>query len=127
MIVRIALIAFCLVWFCNFIILSKVYDVSDYEQFKAFWRWRGIIYDGMFFIMSLVFFLLMGLLLRLNMILERALACFMTIITAGSFIDKAFFKIADYMISDIVLIVLGIITSVIIYGKDRRRIKKFID
>lgn len=125
MIVRIALIAFCLLWFGNFIVLSRVYDVSDYEQFKSFWRVRGIIYDGMFFCMSLLFFLLMGLLARWNMTLERSMACFMTIITAGSFIDKAFFKIADYMISDIVLIVLGVITSVILYGKDRRRNKEF--
>lgn len=57
--------------------------------------------------------------------IEKALACFMVIITAGSFIDKAFFKIADYMIyGDTVLVILGIVVSVILYGKDRRRNRK---
>lgn len=120
------MVVFCLIWFCNFIVLTRIYDVADYEQFKAFWNARGILYDGLFFTMSLVVFLLLGLLPSWNMAFERAVACFMTIITAGSFVDKAFFKIADYMYSDIVLIVLGIIASVILYGKDRRRNKELI-
>lgn len=115
-----ALIAFGLLWFCNFIVLKRFYDVTDYEQFKAFWKARGILYDGMFFVISLILF-------RSWKGLERAIACFMVIITAGSFIDKAFFMTADYMYADIVLIVLAIIASGTVYGRDKRGTKELVN
>lgn len=110
----VAIICFMLLWFLNFIVLSMLYDVTVYDEYVKFWNVRGILYDGMFFSISFILFLSWkGV--------ERVLACFMSIITAGSFIDKAFFKIADYVYSDFVLVILSIIVSVIVYGKDRRR------
>lgn len=111
------LIAFILLWFLNFAVLGKVYDTTVYAEYISFWRTRGILYDGMFFSISLILFLSWkGI--------EKSLACFMVIITAGSFIDKAFFRIADYIYGDLVLVLLAIIVSVILYGKDRSRIRK---
>lgn len=113
----VTLFVFVSLWFLNFIVLSEIYDTSIYSEYISFWTLRGILYDGMFLSISLILFL------SWNGI-EKAIACFMVIITAGSFIDKAFFKIADYLYSDIVLIILGIIVSVIVYGKDRSRFRK---
>lgn len=114
------LIGFILLWFLNFAVLGKVYDTTVYAEYISFWRTRGILYDGMFLAISMLLFLSWkGI--------EKALACFMVIITAGSFVDKAFFRIADYMYGDIVLIILGIIVAAIIYGKDRKGIRKSVD
>lgn len=108
------LIAFIILWFLNFAVLGKVYDTTVYAEYISFWRTRGILYDGMFFSISLILFLSWkGI--------EKALACFMVIITAGSFIDKAIFKITDFLYGDIVLIILGIIVSVVVYGRTRKR------
>lgn len=115
---QIALIAFVLCWFGNSVVLGKFYDVTVYDEYLAFWRTRGILYDGMFLSMSVIlFYTWRGFL--------KAGACFMVIITAGSFIDKALYRVVDYMYSDIVLVILGIIVSIIVYGRDRKRSSEF--
>ncbi len=108
----VAITCFITLWFLNSILLARFYDVSIYEEFIMFWNTRGILYDGMFLSLSVILFTSWkGI--------EKALACFMTIITAGSFVDKAFFKIADYVYSDFVLVFLGITVSAILYGKTK--------
>lgn len=113
------LIAFILLWFLNFAVLGKVYDTTVYAEYISFWRTRGILYDGMFFSISLILFLSWkGI--------EKALACFMVIITAVSFIDKALFRITDYVHGDLVLIILSILVSAIAYERDKSRIGKSV-
>lgn len=108
------LITFVLLWFTNFVVLKRFYDVSVYEEYLLFWKMRGILYDGMFFCISLILFLSWkGI--------ERALACFMVIITAGSLIDKSLFNITGYAFGDIVLVILGLMVSVILYGRSSIR------
>lgn len=110
----IVLIAFIALWFTNFALLSRVYDVTVYDQYVAFWKMRGILYEGMFFSIALLLFLSWkGI--------EKALACFMVIVTAGSVVDKTFFNLTGYVYGDIVLVILAIITSYIVYGRDRKR------
>lgn len=103
-----------MVWFLNSVILKRIYDVSVYDQYLVFWNTRGALYDALFACTSFTFTgLTKGKL--------KALAVFMFIITLGSFLDKALFKIADYMYSDIVLIISGVIVAVLIYKRDERR------
>lgn len=53
--------------------------------------------------------------------LAKAFACFAIIMIAGSIVDKVFFNISSYVGGDAVLIILGVIASFIIYGRDRDR------
>lgn len=107
----VVLIGFVVLWFVNFALLSRIYDTTIYEEYLSFWRMRGVLYDGMFFCISMILFLSWkGA--------EKALACFMVIVTMGSLVDKAIFSITDYAFGDIVLVILGIIISVIVYGRE---------
>lgn len=79
-----------------------------------FWEVRSVIYELMFLSLSIVCFIQ-------GNGLVKALSCFAIIMVAGSIVDKVFFRITDYNFGDIVLVFLGIITSVAIYGRTRKR------
>lgn len=117
--VKIVLILLCLVWFLNFWFLSHYFDTSTQEGFASFWKWRSVLYDSTFFLVCLALFV--------NFIgLNRAIACFMVIVTAGSVFDKAVFSIAGYVFGDIILIGLGLTVSAISYARDRRKFKESV-
>jgi hypothetical protein len=109
-----AIIGFVLLWFLNYSILQNVYDVSVYEQYLQFWKARGIIYDSMFCCVALLLFVsYRGV--------EKALSCFMVVVTLGSVIDKLLFEVTGYVRGDIILVLLGMIASYIVYARDRKR------
>lgn len=115
---KIVLIAFCLLWFGNSFVLEKIYDVTNYDGYKAFWNARDILYDSMYFLMSVAMFLLLKL---LSMPFERATACYMMLITFGSVFDKAVLKVFDYMLSDLILVPGSILVSTFRYVRETRR------
>lgn len=108
-------ILLALVWFVNYMILSRIYDVSNYEGYMAFWKTRAILYDCLFFLVSLCLYLSYSGIVK-------AISLFMIIVTLGAICDEWIFSIAGYVYSDIVLVVLGLIVS-ISYGRGRRKHK----
>lgn len=110
--VPILLVLFLAAWFLNWPVLSSQFDLNSCAEQYKFWKVRVIIFESMFLLLAVVCFLsCRGL--------TKALSCFSVIIVAGSIVDKAVFKISDYVYGDIVLVVLGIIASYIVYGRSK--------
>lgn len=75
-----------------------------------FWTSREIVYKFMFTFLAIVcFFSTQGVI--------KSLTCFALILVIGDLMDKVLFGITGYVIGDIFLIVVGIIVSVIVYGR----------
>lgn len=101
-------------WFLNYPILSRQFDLESCMAQIQFWTARAIVYKFMFLLLGIVcFYSTDGLL--------KALICFAIVLIVGDLVDKIIFKIPYYVYGDIVLIVLGIITSVAVYGRTRKR------
>jgi hypothetical protein len=81
---------------------------TDYDVWFKYFMAKDACYDTMFLFFSLVTFW------NVNGI-AKAIACFLVIVTGGSFIDKVIFDINQYLLSDIVLISLAIILSIYLY------------
>ena len=103
-------------YFANSYVLYKVYpNVStDYVEFTRFYYTRNVVYEFMFLSCFVVSFL--G-----GDRLTKAISCFGMIVTAGSLIDKAVFKITNYLVSDVALVLLSVVVSIYIYARSDRR------
>lgn len=80
---------------------------QDYEVWKVYFVVKDAVYDAMFFVFSLVLFW------NFQDRLLKSMSVFLVIVTGGSFIDKVIFDLNQYLVSDIVLIVTGIILSAV--------------
>lgn len=77
-----------------------------------FWQWREIVYKFMFLALGIIcFFSTKGI--------AKSLTCFAMCMVIGDLVDKLIFGITDYVFGDIVLVIVGLIVSVIIYGRSR--------
>lgn len=79
-----------------------------------FWTARALVYKFMFLFLCIVCFLSTNG-------LTKALTSFALVIIIGDLVDKVVFRITDYVISDIVLIILAMVTSYVVYGRTRKR------
>ncbi len=102
-------LAFCLteVTLTYFLPLAR----TDFEVWLQYFFAKDAVYDAMFFVFSMLLFW------NLKEPLPRAISVFLVIVTGGSFIDKVIFDLNQYLLSDIVLIILGLIVSAINYRK----------
>jgi hypothetical protein len=81
---------------------------TDYDVWLKYFMAKDACYDTMFFLFSLVvFWNAQGL--------AKAVACFLVIVTGGSFIDKVIFDLNQYLLSDVVLILMGLFLSIYFY------------
>lgn len=106
------LVAFVLLWFLNSPILQRIYNVKDYYGYVDFVATRFKVYEVMFMILAGVCFLsCKGA--------SKAISSFALILIIGSLVDKVFFNVTGYVYGDIFLVMLGLIVSVIVYGRSR--------
>jgi hypothetical protein len=81
---------------------------TDFDVWLKYFMAKDACYDTMFFLFSLVvFWNAQGL--------AKAVACFLVIVTGGSFIDKVIFDLNQYLLSDVVLILMGLFLSIYFY------------
>lgn len=106
------IIAFLVMWFLNSPILQRIYDVTDYYGYIQFVATRFRVYELMFLTLAVVCFISCSG-------VSKAFACFAVIMIAGSLVDKVIFGVTGYVWADIVLIFVGLIASVIVYGRSR--------
>jgi hypothetical protein len=84
---------------------------TDFDVWLKYFMAKDAVYDAMFFLFSLVLFW------NLNERVSKSVSVFLVIVTGGSFIDKVLFDINQYLLSDIVLISMGILLSINTYRK----------
>lgn len=89
---------------------------TDFDVWLKYFMAKDACYDTMFFLFSLVVF-------WNTQCLAKAVACFLVIVTGGSFIDKVIFDLNQYLLSDVVLISLAIILSIYLYQKQWKNYK----
>lgn len=109
--VLISLVSF--LYLTNQFLLGLVYPdrSTDYFEFVKYYNTRMCIYEVMF----LVFFLM----IYYNFITWiKYLAYFMVVLSAGSVFDKVFLNNNNYLWSDIILIIIGLILT---YVQIKRR------
>lgn len=78
---------------------------------------KDAVYDFMFFISFLIVFYVSEKALK-------AFASFGVIISGGSAVDKIIFSLNQYLYSDILLIIIGIIVSISVYRKEKWKTQK---
>jgi hypothetical protein len=102
-------LAFCLteLTLTHFLPLAK----TDFDVWLQYFIAKDAVYDTMFFLFSLLLFW------NVKKPAEKAITFFLIIVTCGSFADKVIAKLNQYLFSDIVLISVGLIISVILYFK----------
>lgn len=86
---------------------------TDREVWLKYFITKDAIYDFMFMLFFLVVFWLA------NTANAKALATFGLIVTAGSFIDKVIFGINQYLVSDILLIIVALVCAIAVRLKWR--------
>lgn len=102
-------------WFLNYPVLSKQFDMDSCMAQIQFWTARALVYKFMFLFLCIVCFLSTNG-------LTKAFTCFALILIIGDIVDKLLFRISSYVYSDIILIILGLITSYYVaYGRTRKR------
>lgn len=92
---------------------------SDWYVWKRYYIAKDAAYDFMFVLSSWLVFSLAK-----DKPLLKACAAFALILAAGSFADKVIFKLNQYLLSDVLLIVLGLLASWRIYRVEHGRNKK---
>jgi hypothetical protein len=108
------LILLGLAYILNSIVLGWVYPnaSTDYEQYVSFVSTRNLVYEFMF-----GFFFLLSYLLSEG--LMKTIACFFSLLTFGSIIDKCL-GITWYLESDGILIIISAITSGILHARKHK-------
>jgi|688.fasta_scaffold08777_2 hypothetical protein len=106
------LILLGLAYILNSIVLGWVYPnaSTDYEQYVSFVSTRNLVYEFMF-----GFFFLLTYLLSEK--LMKVFACFFLMLAFGSIVDKSL-GITYYLKSDILLIAISLIASVVVYVRE---------
>lgn len=90
---------------------------TNFDEWMKFFIVKDAIYDFMFFMMSLVvFWNVKGL--------TKSVMCFAVFMTGGSFIDKVIFNLNQYLLSDILLILMALFFSLKNYVSWRKKISK---
>lgn len=84
---------------------------SDWDAWTKYFALKDAGYDTMFLLFSLLLFW------NFKEPLPKALTVFLITVTSGSFIDKVIFDLNQYLLSDVVLILMGILLSIINYRK----------
>jgi len=103
--------AFVLMFHLNYPFLVWLYPNFETVEFDDFYFSRARIYETMFLISAIVFYL--------NTKGEtRAVSTFGLVIVAASWIDKVIYKIHEYLFSDSFLIIIAAGTAFYIYKKD---------
>ena len=105
-------IACILVYLFNSIALSRLYDMSDYNQFVEAYYIRCSLYE-------VIFCLLFYSLYAANTGILRAVFCFAFVLCAASCVDKLVFKISHYLWSDILVVVAAILLAYVVYKKEK--------
>lgn len=88
--------------------------LNDGDVWDRYFIAKDATYDTMFFVFSLLVFWSYKVHENPG---AKALCVFLVIVTGGSFIDKVIFGINQYLRSDILLIAMGVVLSVIKYRK----------
>lgn len=110
---RVALvILFVVLWFVNYWALQKYYNVQDYYQYKDFIYARDIVYECMMLCLSVALFIKAQPLIK-------SFSAFVVIIITGDIFDKLT-GVYTYVYSDFILIVVGLIASLFVYGRTKR-------
>lgn len=104
------MVLFLILWYANYPVLSSKFDLESCMGQYNFWVSREIVYEFMFVLLGLVCLFSTGGLLK-------AISAFVVVMIIGDLVDKCVFGITDYVFGDIFLIVVGIIVSVVIYGR----------
>jgi hypothetical protein len=111
---NIVLIGFLVLAFCTTeLTLSIFFPLRDTETevWDRYFIAKDGVYDAMFFLFSLLLFW------NVKKPAEKAITFFLIIVTCGSFADKVIANLNQYLFSDIFLISVGLIISVILYFK----------
>ncbi len=109
---RACVIAFLAIWFLNSHVLLYFFPYTTADEYYRFIAARNVVYEAMF--LSLI----VAIYLQSSGIV-KAMACFAMILVAASVIDKAFFKITDYLWSDLVLVLIALAASGMVYGRNK--------
>lgn len=81
---------------------------TDFDTWMHYFIIKDAIYDTMLFFMAFIVFCNVHSLVK-------ALACFLVIMSGGSFIDKVVFGLNQYLYSDLILIVIAVSLSIHFY------------
>jgi hypothetical protein len=102
---------FVLMFHLNYPFLTWLYPKFDTVQFEQFYFFRARIYETMFLLAVIFFFLnTKGL--------EKSVSAFGLVIVGASWIDKVIYEIHNYLYSDSILIVVAAVVGFFIYKKD---------
>lgn len=109
-----------IIYIGNSPILQLVYPnvSSNYYSYVAFVKARYCAYEIMFFLFCMVIYF------NTPHKLVKVITVFLWILVFGSVVDKCIFDISNYLITDIFLIIIALITSIYVYG---RATKEFIN
>jgi len=99
-------------WFLNSHVLLYFFPYTTAEEYYRFIAARNVTYEAMFLT-------LIGAVYLQSTGIVKALSCFAMILVTASIIDKAIFKITSYLYSDIVLVIIALIVSVVVYGRNK--------
>lgn len=102
------ILIFLIIWFLNYPILSRQFDLQSCGEQYDFWMLRSKVYEFMFLTLASVCFISCSG-------VSKAFACFAVIMIAGSLVDKIVFGVTGYVWADIVLIFVGLIVSVLVW------------
>ncbi len=109
---RFWIIAFIAVWFLNSHVLLYFFPYKTHEEYYVFISKSNIAYEVMILALTVAIYLQ-------SRGIVKALSCFAMIIVTGSVIDKALFKITDYLWSDLVLVLIALALSGMVYGRNK--------
>lgn len=107
------IIVFIILWFGNSPYLQTLHDVGTASGWMDFAMDRFKVYELMMLTLASVCFISCSG-------RSKAFACFAVIMIAGSLVDKFVLGVTGYVWADIVLILVGLIVSITIYGRDKR-------
>jgi uncharacterized membrane protein len=112
-----AITLFVVMFFTCQLVLSYFFPLhkDDLEEWQRYFMAKDAAYDLMFVLSSWLVFSLA------EKPLLKAIAAFALIMTAGSFVDKVIFQLNQYLWSDVLLTVLGIIASWRVYKHGRHK------
>lgn len=98
-------------WFLNSHVLLYLFPYGDsHEKYYAFIAKSNITYElMMLFAIGAAYIESKGIL--------KAMSCFIMILVFASIIDKAVFKITDYLYSDIIFVFVALTVSWIVWKK----------
>jgi hypothetical protein len=105
-------LAFCLteLTLTYFLPLAK----TDHDTWLQYFIIKDGVYDAMFFLFSLMSFWAFR---ELKKKWPTMIAAFLVVVTGGSFVDKVLFNLNQYLLSDVVLITMGVIMAINIYRR----------